>query len=352
MGGGTSSCSRRRCECICAGVPGSKSRVERRFRRLVVGAGLPALAVNVVINGFEVDAYWPGLCVEVDGVGHRRARSKVEDRIKRRGTAGGGLRGPAVHGGRRRLPARVGASAARGAAASPDALRGSEGTGSIVLGILKRARRAAANLAQLPSARARPRRTTWAVTASPHSASGRPNTPASATAGWASRAASTSLGMTFSPPLTIVSTLRPRTPQTAAVVDLAQVAGLEAARRRWGRRRRSPHCLALRAHHRFARGAIVHPGPGERLAPRSRCPHLRDRHRRARLREPVGRRDGPARVAGARPAAWDRRARRRASPREATGADSRSSSRPSWVGTSEAIVTSVRSAGPSTAVVP
>jgi hypothetical protein len=64
------------------GSAGSKSRVERRFRRLAVGAGLPTPAVNVVINGFEVDAYWPGLCVEVDGVGHRRARSKVEDRIK------------------------------------------------------------------------------------------------------------------------------------------------------------------------------------------------------------------------------------------------------------------------------
>jgi hypothetical protein len=64
------------------GSAGSKSRLEKRFRRLVVGAGLPAPAVNVVINGFEVDAYWPGLCVEVDGFGHRRARSKVEDRIK------------------------------------------------------------------------------------------------------------------------------------------------------------------------------------------------------------------------------------------------------------------------------
>jgi hypothetical protein len=64
------------------GSAGTKSRLEKRFRRLVVGAGLPAPAVNVVINGFEVDAYWPGLCVEVDGFGHRRARSKVEDRIK------------------------------------------------------------------------------------------------------------------------------------------------------------------------------------------------------------------------------------------------------------------------------
>ena len=38
--------------------------------------------MNVMINGFEVDAYWPGLCVEIDGLGHRRARSKVDDRIR------------------------------------------------------------------------------------------------------------------------------------------------------------------------------------------------------------------------------------------------------------------------------
>jgi hypothetical protein len=65
-----------------SGSAGTKSRLEKRFRRLVVGAGLPAPAVNVVINGLEVDAYWPGLCVEVDGFGHRRARSQVDDRIK------------------------------------------------------------------------------------------------------------------------------------------------------------------------------------------------------------------------------------------------------------------------------
>jgi hypothetical protein len=64
------------------GSAGSRSRLEKRFRRLVVGAGLPAPAINVVINGFEVDAYWPGLCVEIDGSGHRRARTRVEDRIK------------------------------------------------------------------------------------------------------------------------------------------------------------------------------------------------------------------------------------------------------------------------------
>ena len=39
-----------------SGSAGSRSRLEKRFRRLVVGAGLPAPRQNVRINGFEVDA--------------------------------------------------------------------------------------------------------------------------------------------------------------------------------------------------------------------------------------------------------------------------------------------------------
>jgi Protein of unknown function (DUF559) len=65
-----------------SGGSGSRSRLEKRFRRLVVGAGLPEPRINVRVNGFEVDAYWPGLCVEIDGPGHRRARTKVDDRIR------------------------------------------------------------------------------------------------------------------------------------------------------------------------------------------------------------------------------------------------------------------------------
>jgi very-short-patch-repair endonuclease len=65
-----------------SGSAGSRSRLEKRFRRLVVGAGFPAPRQNVLVNGFEVDAYWPGLCVEIDGVGHRRARTKVDDGIR------------------------------------------------------------------------------------------------------------------------------------------------------------------------------------------------------------------------------------------------------------------------------
>ncbi len=65
-----------------SGSAGSRSRLEKRFRRLVQGAGLPEPRRNVDVNGFEVDFYWPGLCVEVDGAGHKRPRTKVDDRIR------------------------------------------------------------------------------------------------------------------------------------------------------------------------------------------------------------------------------------------------------------------------------
>jgi very-short-patch-repair endonuclease len=66
-----------------SGSAGSRSRLEKRFRRLVVGAGYAMPRVNTIVNGFEVDAFWPpALCVEIDGYGHRRARTQVEDRLK------------------------------------------------------------------------------------------------------------------------------------------------------------------------------------------------------------------------------------------------------------------------------
>jgi very-short-patch-repair endonuclease len=65
-----------------SGSAGTRSRLEQRFRRLVRGAGLPAPRSNVEVNDFEVDFYWPGLCVEVDGPPHARPRTKVDDRIR------------------------------------------------------------------------------------------------------------------------------------------------------------------------------------------------------------------------------------------------------------------------------
>jgi very-short-patch-repair endonuclease len=65
-----------------SGSAGTRSRLEKRFRRLVQGAGMPSPRSNIVVNGFEVDFYWPGLCVEIDGPPHMRPRSKVDDRIR------------------------------------------------------------------------------------------------------------------------------------------------------------------------------------------------------------------------------------------------------------------------------
>lgn len=65
-----------------SGSAGSRSRNEKRFRRLVRGAGLPEPRRNVDVNGFEVDFVWPGLCVEIDGKGHRRPSTRVDDRIR------------------------------------------------------------------------------------------------------------------------------------------------------------------------------------------------------------------------------------------------------------------------------
>ncbi len=65
-----------------SGSAGTRSRLERRFRRLVKGAGLPAPRSNTMVNGFEVDFSWPGLCVEIDGPPHLRPRTKVDDRIR------------------------------------------------------------------------------------------------------------------------------------------------------------------------------------------------------------------------------------------------------------------------------
>jgi very-short-patch-repair endonuclease len=65
-----------------SGSAGSRSRLEQRFRRLIAGAGLPDPRHNVSVHGFEVDFAWPRVVVEIDGPGHRRARTKADDRIQ------------------------------------------------------------------------------------------------------------------------------------------------------------------------------------------------------------------------------------------------------------------------------
>ena len=96
----------------------------------------------------------------------------------------------------------------------PDAVRCERGDELDRLGHLEA--RAAARAERRRSSASVPRRrpacsTTRAAIDSPHCGSARPSTSASATAGWASSTASTSVGATFSPPVTIVSARRPVT---------------------------------------------------------------------------------------------------------------------------------------------
>lgn len=64
------------------GSAGTRSALEDRFLAMVRRAGLPEPRVNVRVAGLEVDFHWPGLglCVEVDGPGHARPRTRAEDR--------------------------------------------------------------------------------------------------------------------------------------------------------------------------------------------------------------------------------------------------------------------------------
>ena len=63
----------------------TRSEAERRLRRLVKAASLPAPRTNVRVAGWEVDAVWDRerLVVEVDGYRYHRTRAKFErDRRK------------------------------------------------------------------------------------------------------------------------------------------------------------------------------------------------------------------------------------------------------------------------------
>jgi hypothetical protein len=62
-----------------SGSAGTKSGAEDAFLALV--AGLPEPLVNMGLAGFERDFHWPEfqLAVEIDGAGHMRPRSRLED---------------------------------------------------------------------------------------------------------------------------------------------------------------------------------------------------------------------------------------------------------------------------------
>jgi very-short-patch-repair endonuclease len=63
----------------------SDSDLEVHFRRAAERAGLPMPRTKVMVNGFEVDFFWPdlGLVVETDGLRyHRTPSSQARDRIR------------------------------------------------------------------------------------------------------------------------------------------------------------------------------------------------------------------------------------------------------------------------------
>jgi hypothetical protein len=74
-----------------AGSAGTRSGAEDRFLATVAAAGLPEPRVNTKI---EVDFHWPelGLCVEVDGPGHDRPRTRRSDAARDRALTANGQR--------------------------------------------------------------------------------------------------------------------------------------------------------------------------------------------------------------------------------------------------------------------
>jgi hypothetical protein len=61
-------------------LPETRSELERGFLRLCVDAGLPRPAVNVPLEGFEVDFLWPKerVAVELDGYEYHRDQASFE----------------------------------------------------------------------------------------------------------------------------------------------------------------------------------------------------------------------------------------------------------------------------------
>jgi hypothetical protein len=58
----------------------SRSELEHRFARLCATAGLPIPAMNVLVAGDLVDAFWPAerLVVELDGYEYHHTRTAIE----------------------------------------------------------------------------------------------------------------------------------------------------------------------------------------------------------------------------------------------------------------------------------
>jgi hypothetical protein len=77
-------------EAHATGSAGTRSGPEDRFLALVRSAGLPEPLVNTPVNAggrqIEVDFHWPdrALIVEIDGGGHARPRTRLEDEARDR----------------------------------------------------------------------------------------------------------------------------------------------------------------------------------------------------------------------------------------------------------------------------
>lgn len=72
----------------------SDSDLEIHFRPIAAAAGLPTPRTKQIVNGFEVDFYWPdlGLVVETDGLRyHRTASSQTRDARRDRAHALAGM---------------------------------------------------------------------------------------------------------------------------------------------------------------------------------------------------------------------------------------------------------------------
>lgn len=72
----------------------TKEELERRFLPLAAKAGLPVPLTGQIVNGFEVDFYWPelGLVVETDGLRyHRTPAEQARDRLRDQAHTAAGL---------------------------------------------------------------------------------------------------------------------------------------------------------------------------------------------------------------------------------------------------------------------
>ena len=60
--------------------PATREELEWRFQQVIHQAGLPRPLVNTLVEGFEVDAYWPNhhLIVELDGYETHQTRKAFE----------------------------------------------------------------------------------------------------------------------------------------------------------------------------------------------------------------------------------------------------------------------------------